>query len=45
VFSRTPADDPARTVLRGDPAAELAALKDEEGSGIMLSCGPRCSPS
>ena len=40
VFSRTLADDPARTVLRGDPATELAALKDREGSDIMLSCGP-----
>jgi dihydrofolate reductase len=40
VFSRTLDDDPARTVLRGDPAAELAALKEEEGSDIMLSCGP-----
>ena len=39
VFSRTLADDPARTVLRGDPAAELAALKEQDGSDIMLSCG------
>ncbi len=43
VFSRTLDDDPARTVLRGDPAAELAALKEEEGSDIMLSCGPRAA--
>ena len=40
VFSRTLDDDPARTVLRGEPAAELAALKEQEGDDIMLSCGP-----
>jgi dihydrofolate reductase len=40
VFSRTLGDDPGRRVLRGDPAAELAALKAEDGRDIMLSCGP-----
>jgi dihydrofolate reductase len=40
VFSRTlpPADD--RVVIRGDIAAELAALKRRPGKTILLSCGP-----
>jgi dihydrofolate reductase len=40
VFSRTLADDASRTVLRGDPLEELAALKRQDGRDIMLSCGP-----
>jgi dihydrofolate reductase len=40
VFSHTLADDPARTVLRGDPAAELRRLKEQDGRDIILSCGP-----
>lgn len=40
VFSRTLDDDPGRTVLRGDPAEQLAALKRVDGRDIMLSCGP-----
>jgi dihydrofolate reductase len=40
VFSRTlqPADD--RTVVSGDLAAELAAMKGQEGKDILLTCGP-----
>jgi dihydrofolate reductase len=40
VFSRTmpPADD--RTVISGDLAGELAALKRRPGRTILLSCGP-----
>jgi dihydrofolate reductase len=40
VFSRSiePAD--GVTVLSGDLAPQLAALKDEEGGDIILSCGP-----
>lgn len=40
VFSHTLDDDPGRTVLRGDPAEQLATLKREDGRDIMLSCGP-----
>jgi dihydrofolate reductase len=40
VFSRTLDDGPGRTVLRGDPVEQLAALKREDGRDIMLSCGP-----
>jgi dihydrofolate reductase len=40
VFSRTlqPADD--RIVVSGDLAAELAAMKGQEGKDILLTCGP-----
>jgi dihydrofolate reductase len=40
VFSHTLDDAPGRTVLRGDPVEQLAALKRADGRDIMLSCGP-----
>jgi dihydrofolate reductase len=41
VFSRSlePASD--RRVIGGDLAAQLAALKTDDGGDIILSCGPR----
>jgi dihydrofolate reductase len=40
VFSTTLAGAEGRTVITGDIAGQLAALKAAEGKDIVLSCGP-----
>lgn len=40
VFSRTLAPTPEHTVLSGDLAPQLAAMKEQEGKDILLTCGP-----
>jgi dihydrofolate reductase len=40
VFSTTLPAAEGRTVISGDLASQLAALKDGEGKDIVLSCGP-----
>lgn len=41
VVSQTLADQPgARTVIDGDVAEQIAALKQQPGKDILLSCGP-----
>ena len=41
VFSTTLPSARGRTVLRGDLAVQLAALKRQPGTDILLSCGPK----
>jgi len=40
VFSTTLEPNEDRTVVSGDLATELAALKEQDGTKIILSCGP-----
>jgi dihydrofolate reductase len=40
VFSRTLESTGDRTVISGDLAAQLAELKQQDGRGILLACGP-----
>lgn len=40
VFSNTMEPGDGRVVIRGDLAGQLAKLKQQDGTGIILSCGP-----
>jgi dihydrofolate reductase len=40
VFSNTMEPSDGRVVIRGDLAGQLAKLKQQDGAGIILACGP-----